>query len=140
MCKIHTSRVYFWASAINIEKHRKATFYTINMGTILKLCNCYLSLIRKEIIHMGINEKGFWVRRSKKKKVLKEEMGTLGGSKASMSASEALGNLSLMVRFSFFLSAPDSLCWAFASTAFLNIFCTLFSWLELEWNVRFLGF
>lgn len=47
---------------------------------------------------------------------------TLGGSKASMSASEALGNLSLIVRFSFFLSAPDSLCWAFASTAFLNIF------------------
>lgn len=47
---------------------------------------------------------------------------TLGGSKESRSESEALGNLSLMVRFSFFLSAPDNLCWDFASTAFLNIF------------------
>lgn len=47
---------------------------------------------------------------------------TLGGSKESRSESEALGNLSLMVRFSFFLSAPDNLCWDFASTVFLNIF------------------
>jgi len=35
---------------------------------------------------------------------------TLGGSKTSTSESEALGNLSLTVRLSFFLSAPESLC------------------------------
>lgn len=51
----------------------------------------------------------------------KEE--TLGGNKASMSASEAAGKRSLTVRLSFFLSAPDSLWCDFASTAFLNIFC-----------------
>lgn len=47
---------------------------------------------------------------------------TLGGSKASISASDALGNRSLIVLFNFLRSAPDSLCCVFASTAFLNIF------------------
>lgn len=50
---------------------------------------------------------------------------TLGGSKVSISASEALGKRSLMVRRSFFRSAPESRCCDFTSTVFLNIssFC-----------------
>ena len=67
MSKIHTSGVYFWASAINIEKHRKTTFYTINMDTILKPCNCYLSLLERKYTH-GYKWKGILSQKIKRKK------------------------------------------------------------------------
>lgn len=71
--------------------------------------------------HMSKTWLNTWDNQDCNQSEKKEE--TLGGNKASMSASEAAGKRSLTVRLSFFLSAPDSLWCDFASTAFLNIFC-----------------
>ena len=59
---------------------------------------------------------------------------TLGGSKESISASEALGKRAATVRLSFFRSAPDRRCCDFTSAAFLNI-----SFSFLFWGLRYLG-
>jgi len=111
MKRQQTCRENVWAAAINIEKHWKASLHSIYMDAVLKLGYCNLSLFNSSVCVYMKTKKHEWI----------DELFTLGGSKASKSESETLWNFCLMLRLSFFLSAPDNLWWDFASTAFLNI-------------------